>query len=96
MLASVSEGVRTFLIAGCLLVSGVPAAWSQPTGQLSGVVRDTMGGALPGVEVSVTIAGGVAPRTSLTDGRGRYEVGALPPGRYTVAASLGGLQAHNL
>ncbi len=92
MLASVSEGVRTFLIAGCLLVSGVPAAWSQPTGQLSGVVRDTMGGALPGVEVSVTIAGGVAPRTSLTDGRGRYEVGALPPGRYTVAASLGGFQ----
>ena len=89
---SVFQGVRTLLTASCLLLFGVTAAWSQPTGQLSGVVRDTMGGVLAGVEVSVTSVGGVAPRTSLTDGQGRYEVDALPPGRYTVAASLGGFQ----
>ena len=82
----------TLLTASCLLVLGVTAAWSQPTGQLSGVVRDTMGGVLPGVEVSVTSVSGVPPRTSLTDGEGRYEVDALPPGRYTVEASLGGFQ----
>ena len=53
MLESVFEGVRTFLTASWLLVFGVTAAWSQPTGQLTGVVRDTMGGVLPGVTVSV-------------------------------------------
>ena len=92
MLDSVFQGVRTFLTASCLLVFGVTAAWSQPTGQLSGVVRDTMGGVLPGVEVSVTSVSAITPRTSLTDWQGRYEVDALPPGRYTVEASLGGFQ----
>jgi iron complex outermembrane receptor protein len=92
MLESVFLRVRTFLTASCLVVFGVTAAWSQPTGQLSGVVRDTMGGVLPGVEVSVTSVGGVTPRTSLTDGQGRYEVDALLPGRHTVEASLGGFQ----
>ena len=54
MLDPVFQGLRTFLTASCLLVSGVTSAWSQPTGQLTGVVRDTRGGVLPGVEVSVT------------------------------------------
>ena len=92
MLDPVFQGLRTFLTASCLLVSGVTSAWSQPTGQLTGVVRDTRGGVLPGVEVSVTSAAGATPRTSLTDGQGGYEVDALPPGRYTVEASLGGFQ----
>ena len=49
--------MRTLLTASCLLVFGVTAASSQPTGHLSGVVRDTMGSVLPGVEVSVTSVG---------------------------------------
>ena len=84
--------MRALLTASCLLVFGLTAAWAQPTGHLSGVVRDTMGGVLPGVEVSATSVGGVTPRTSLTDGEGRYAVDALPPGRYTVAASRVGFQ----
>jgi iron complex outermembrane receptor protein len=81
------------LTATCLLVFGVTAAWAQPTGQLAGVVRDTTGGVLPGVRVTVTGAGGVAPRTLRTNEQGRYEVDALPPGRYTVQASLSGFQS---
>jgi iron complex outermembrane receptor protein len=89
----VFQTVRTLLTASCLLSFGVTAAWAQPAGQLAGVVRDTTGGVLPGVGVTVTSVAAVAPQTILTDEQGRYEAGALPPGRYTVQASLSGFQS---
>ena len=79
MLDSALQGTPNLLTASCLLVLGTTAALSQPTGELSGVVRDPMGGVLPGVEVSVTSVSGVSPRSSLTDAEG-YEVDALPQG----------------
>jgi iron complex outermembrane recepter protein len=87
------QKVRTALYAGCLLAYGAAAAGAQPAVQLAGVVRDTTGGVLPGVAVTLTGVGRVASRTVVTNDQGKYEFAALPPGRYTIDASLSGFQA---
>jgi len=73
--------------AHCLLAFASTAA-AQPAPSLSGVVRDTTGSVLPGVTVAVTGAALAAPRTVVTDERGRYEVDTLPGGRYRVTAAV--------
>ena len=85
------KALQTLLRSGCVLALPI-AAMAQPVSQLSGVVRDTTGSALPGVTVSITGAALVAPRTLVTNERGRYELDALPAGRYLVSASLTGFE----
>jgi iron complex outermembrane recepter protein len=67
-------------------------AAAQPSGQLTGVVRDTTGSVLPGVTVTVTGAALSAPRTVVTEGHGEYVVDALAAGRYLVTAAFSGLE----
>jgi len=83
---------RALLFAGWLLASAGNAALAQPTGQLSGEVRDATGGLLPGVDVLVTGAAMLAPRTVVTNDRGRYELDNLPAGRYVIQVSLRGFE----
>jgi iron complex outermembrane recepter protein len=71
---------------------GAVVASAQPIGQLTGVVRDAAGSALPGVTVTVTGASLIAPRAVVTNEHGEYLVGALPPGRYLVTAAFSGLK----
>ncbi len=57
-----------------------------------GLVRDTTGGVLPGVTVTVTnVATGVV-RAVVTDQAGNYSVTALVAGEHTVTAELGGFK----
>ena len=56
------------------------------------MVRDSTGSALPGVTVTVAGTALAAPRTVVTDERGRYEVDTLPAGRYRVTATLRGFE----
>ena len=83
---------RTLLFAAWLLASAGNVALAQPTGQLSGEVRDATGGLLPGVDVLVTGAAMPAPRTVVTNDRGRYELDNLPAGRYVIEVSLRGFE----
>jgi hypothetical protein len=57
---------------------------------LSGAVRDTGGGVLPGVSVTATSPALPAPRTTVTDAEGRYAFGDLPDGAYTMTFTLPG------
>jgi hypothetical protein len=57
-------------MAGCLaalLLLAASAAAQSNTGQISGIVKDSSGGVLPGVTVSVTNAGTAIVRTAVTD-----------------------------
>jgi len=83
--------LQILLWSACVLAFPV-TAMAQPVSQLSGVVRDTTGSALPGVTVTITGAALVAPRTLVTNEQGRYELDALPAGRYVVSASLSGFE----
>jgi outer membrane receptor protein involved in Fe transport len=71
----------------CLLAE---SARSQTTGAIEGRVTDSSGGALPGAAVEARSASLQGVRSATTDGRGGYRILALPPGTYTVKASLPG------
>jgi iron complex outermembrane receptor protein len=83
--------LRSFICAG-LLAAGVDAASAQSVGQLAGVVRDATGSVLPGVTVTVAGPALTAPRTVVTDDRGRYVLDSLPAGHYLVTAALTGFE----
>ena len=58
---------RTVLMAGfiCLLTAGAAQAQAVAGSQVSGVVKDSTGGVLPGVEVTITKTDTGAVRTIL-------------------------------
>ena len=75
---------------GCLSAP----AFAQQTGTLSGVVRDSQGGVLPGATVSVAspaLIGG--SRASTTGELGSYQFTSLPPGAYNVTYELSGFKS---
>src|SRR5207245_11286949 len=60
------------------------------TGVIDGIVVDTSGAVLPGVDVEVRNVDTNLTRTLTTDRDGRFVALQLPPGRYTVTLKLPG------
>src|SRR5262245_16952812 len=86
--------VYFLLLFSCLLF--VPATvWGQAdTGNIIGVVRDTSGAVLPGVAVEAASPALIErTRTVVSDEGGRYRIGELRPGTYTVTFTLPGFSA---
>ncbi|MGH7475595.1 MAG: TonB-dependent receptor domain-containing protein [Longimicrobiales bacterium] len=79
-------------VMGALLLAGlvVGRGAAQETGQVSGVVRNEAGELLKGVRVELVERG----VSALTDARGRYLMGGLAAGRYTLRYSLLGRALH--
>ncbi|HYU78371.1 MAG TPA: TonB-dependent receptor, partial [Vicinamibacterales bacterium] len=57
---------------------------------IQGTITDDQGGVLPGVTVTITNTATGLVRTSVSNERGSYRIGNLPPGPYTVKAELTG------
>ena len=83
--------VRTWLftLSICLATMGVAFAQVQ-SGVISGTVKDSQGGTLPGA--TVALEGDGPSRSFVTEGDGQYRFLAVPPGTYKVTASLPGFQ----
>ena len=90
---------RTGLIAlaavQILLVAilATPVSAQTTTGGITGVVRDTGGGVMPGVTVKATHEATNAETTAVSSEGGVYVLRGLAVGRYTVLAELAGFQA---
>jgi hypothetical protein len=81
--------VRAVFCSAILLIPTL--AFAQAT--ITGTVRDTSGGVLPGVTVEATspaLAG--TARTVVSDNAGIYRIIDLPPGAYSVTATLAGFK----
>src|SRR6266436_8195769 len=76
---------RLRLAAATALLATTPA-FAQSTGQVTGVVKDSTGAALPDATVTVTGADGAKHEAS-TSPDGSYTVSGLPPGNYSVSAA---------
>ena len=74
----------------CIATIGVASAQVQ-NGVISGTVRDSQGGALPGA--TVTLEGQGPSRAFVTEGDGQFRFLAVPPGTYKVTVSLPGFQS---
>src|SRR5438874_9796509 len=79
-----------FLIALATAVAlcQAPPVWAQTTGRIVGTALDQQGAAVPGVTVTVSSPQLQGTRETVTDGVGEYRFLALPPGTYTVKATL--------
>ncbi|MEX2269917.1 MAG: TonB-dependent receptor [Vicinamibacterales bacterium] len=65
---------------------------AQATGQINGLVTDSSGGVLPGVTIEATSTATNAVRSAVTGTDGLYTIPLIPPGNYTVKASLQGFR----
>lgn len=83
---------RASLILASLMLLASPTEAQTTTGTILGDVRDATGGALPGVTVTAINQSNGATREAVTDARGGYSFSALPPGTYTIKASLTGFR----
>ncbi|NOT45952.1 MAG: TonB-dependent receptor [Acidobacteria bacterium] len=84
---SVSRFVVALVWAAVVLAPSLVFAQAS----ITGTVRDTSGGVLPGVTVEAASPVLIEKvRTVVTDGNGRYQIVDLRPGAYTVTFSLPG------
>ena len=72
--------------------AGVALADSPQNGTIDGTVVDASGTALPGV--TVTLGSERGDKSTVTDEAGKFLFGLLPPGQYTLGASLEGFDVH--
>ncbi len=83
------------MAAGCIaavFLMAASAAAQTVTGEIRGTVRDSSGGVLPGVTVTVINTGTGLTRTDTTSDTGTYVFPSLPIGNYTVSAELQGFR----
>src|SRR5438552_11474951 len=68
------------------------SVWAQATAQISGVVQDSTGAVLPGVEVTATQTDTGISRTTVSNETGAYVLPNLPVGPYRLEAGLPGFR----
>jgi len=66
--------------------------FAQTTGSLVGTVTTSDGAALPGVTITISSPALQGTRTTVSGDTGGYHFPSLPPGPYTVAFELEGMQ----
>src|SRR5437773_1696101 len=83
--------MKRFPIAALVVSLSVtfPGAFQSDRGTVRGVVVDSAGGIVPGVEVTLSRLGG-AERKTITNDKGAFTFTLVEPGRYAVTAALAG------
>src|SRR5436309_634040 len=87
--------LAAYLLAVALVSISLPRpAWSQAVAvaEVSGVISDASGGALPTAEVIMTETNKKSSRTVLTDPTGHYVLTNLPVGPYRLEVKANGFK----
>src|SRR5215831_9247673 len=90
----VSFRVYFTLALGFLGLFLVGTAWAGVTGTISGVIRDSSGAVVPGVQMSAHNTGTGLQWTTSTDDKGFYSFQALPVGAYDIEAAKAGFKGY--
>ena len=85
-------GFRCLTFVTLAVLFAFPAYAQTPNGRISGVVRDSARTTREGVTIRATNTATGATRTATTRSDGTYTIPDVPPGTYTVAASLIGFR----
>src|SRR5262249_12536223 len=91
------QGARCSVIVGflaILLCGATLHAQAGSTAQISGVVKDTSGGVLPGADVTATQTETGLKRSTFTQANGSYTLPNLPIGPYRLDVNLTGFKSH--
>lgn len=84
--------IRFFGLVLLLCAVAAPAFAQQETGQITGIVNDPNGAAIPNATVTARNIGTNLERTANTDDQGIYTITNLQPGGYEVSAAASGFQ----
>jgi iron complex outermembrane receptor protein len=84
--------VAAVLITAVFTAASAVAQTSSAHSTISGIVKDSSGGAIPGVSVRVVNDETKATIDAVTDGQGAFQAMTLPEGRYRVEATLDGFE----
>src|SRR5437762_14256145 len=82
---------RTLFVGLTCLLLCTPC-FAQTLGTITGEVKDSSGGVVPGATVTVVNKGTNATRTTASNEVGLFDFPALPPGTYTVTTELSGFK----
>jgi len=74
-----------------LLLTAIPAVAQETTASIQGTIMDAQGAHLPGVTVEAVNERG-QKFSAVSDASGHYRFPSVPPGTYTVTASLSGME----
>ena len=85
------SGLCAIRVFALLILTGT-SLFAQSTASISGVVKDSAGGVIPGTTVVVKNNTTGLTQEAVTDKDGKYSVGSLEAGSYTVTASLSGFK----
>ena len=80
------------LTLAALFLSATTADAQTITGTITGIVKDSDGGVLPGATITMTQRETNRVETAVSDAEGRYTSAPLPLGTYRVEASLSGFK----
>ena len=84
-----------FFVAAALVLCSGNARAQVTTATLYGVVQDSSGAILPGVNVVVTHQGTNLTRETVSDARGEFALPALPAGPYAIKIELAGFKTYD-
>src|SRR5215467_11019335 len=90
----VSFRVYFMLALASLGLFFVGTAWAGVTGSISGVIRDSSGAVVPGVQVGAHNVETGLQWSTTTDDRGFYSFQALPVGTYDIEANKAGFKGY--
>ena len=85
----------SLLAAGVLFTNNtaqVAFAQTNTTGDITGIIADSTGAAVPGATVTVTSLATGSSRATTSSATGEYRVSQLPPGRYTIVVTANGFE----
>lgn len=83
---------RFLIVAGVLMLSGLPLAAQQGSSEVRGQILDSDGGKVPGVTVVIKNEATGMYRQTVSDSDGVYFISGVTPGTYEVTAELAGFQ----
>jgi len=83
---------RRLLVAWCVAAHAPPALAQIASGEITGVVRDPAGAAVPGAAVTATHVDTNRQRIAISGGEGVYTAPSLAPGDYRLDVELSGFR----
>src|SRR4029453_5557262 len=84
--------MRRFLSVGLTWLVLCSPCLAQTLGTITGEVKDSSGGLIPGATVTVVNKSTSATRTTTSNAVGLFDFPSLPPGRYTITTELAGFK----